>query len=145
MIALRQAVKEHLLRREYDAVLDGFIKERTLVRAILSLLYDGDLLARWRAVTLIGRLAVAAPEKVRPLTKRFIWWMNDESGGIGWSSAPALGEIGRLAPALLTDSARVVIHYRQERFLLPGVFWAAGRLVETYRPEVEETTPDLTG
>ena len=45
-----------------------------------------------------GPAGPAEPEKVRPLVKRFIWWMNDESGGIGWSSAPAMGEIGRMVP-----------------------------------------------
>ena len=58
---------------------------------------------------MMGRLALAEPEMVRPLVKRFIWWMNDESGGIGWSSAPAIGEIGRSAPDLVPgerDGAR---------------------------------------
>lgn len=94
-------------------------------------------------MTAIGRLAAAEPEKVRPLVQRFVWWMNEESGGIGWSSGPALGEIGRMAPELMRETARVLAHFRAERMILAGVFWGCGRLAATYPQEVRETVPDL--
>ncbi len=143
--ALRGAVRERLRSRDYEAVLGLAGSERKLVRAVISLLYEREELIRWRAVTMVGRLAVAEPEMVRPLIGRFFWWMNDESGGIGWSSAPALAEIGRMAPTMLRDTVRVVIHYRAERILFPGVLWAIGRLAKTYRRETEEAVPDLLG
>jgi HEAT repeat protein len=143
--ALRGAVRERLRSRDYEAVLGLAGSERKLVRAVISLLYEREELIRWRAVTMVGRLAVAEPEMVRPLIGRFVWWMNDESGGIGWSSAPALAEIGRMAPTMLRDTVRVVIHYRAERILFPGVLWAIGRLAKTYRRETEEAVPDLLG
>lgn len=143
--ALRSAVRDHLRFKDYEAVLGLADSERSLMRAVTSLLYEREELIRWRAVTMIGRLAAAEPEMVRPLVGRFIWWMNDESGGIGWSSAPALAEIGRMAPTMLRENVRVVIHYRAERILFPGVLWAIGRLAETYRRETEEAVPDLLG
>ncbi len=143
MTALRETVRNLLKAGEYEKVLTLAGRERRFVRTLTSLLYDGDDLTRWRAVTMMGWLARAEPEKVRPLISRFIWWMNDESGGIGWSSAPAIGEIGRAVPELAPDAARVVIHYRQERFLIPGVIWATGRLAKTFPEAVAEAVPDL--
>ena len=143
MPALRETVKGFLNSREYDSILALAGREKRLVRTAISLLYDGDELTRWRAVTFMGRLALAEPEKVKPLLKRFIWWMNDESGGIGWGSAPSMGEIGRVVPELMQGAVRVVVHYRQERFLYPGVIWATGRLAKTYPEVVAEAVPDL--
>jgi HEAT repeat protein len=140
---LRETVKGFLKEREYDSILALLGREKRLVRTAVSLLYDGDELTRWRAVTFMGRLAQAEPDRVRPLLKRFIWWMNDESGGIGWGSAPAMGEIGRVVPELMKDAVRVVVHFRLERFLYPGVIWATGRLAETFPEVVAEVVPDL--
>ena len=108
-----------------------------------SLLYDDEPLVRWRAVSAMGRLAAAEPEKVRPLVQRFVWWMNEESGGIGWSSGPALGEIGRMAPELLRDAVRVLVHFRAERMILAGVFWGCGRVAATYPEVAREAVPEL--
>ena len=142
---LRGKVRDSLRARDYEAVLGLAGSERNLIRAVTSLLYEREELIRWRAVTMVGKLAAAEPEMVRPLIGRFIWWMNDESGGIGWSSAPALAEIGRTVPPMIRDNVRIVIHYRAERMLFPGVLWAIGRLTETYRRETEEAVPDLLG
>ena len=143
--ALRGKVRDSLRTRDYEAVLGLAGSERNLARAVTSLLYEREELIRWRAVTMVGKLAEAEPEMARPLIGRFIWWMNDESGGIGWSSAPALAEIGRTAPSMIRENVRVVIHYRAERILFPGVLWAIGRLTGTYRRETEEAIPDLLG
>jgi HEAT repeat protein len=143
--ALKEQVRGLLRAGEYGQVAALAGEERRLARTIVSLLYDADDLTRWRAVTMMGRLALAEPELVRPLVERFIWWMNDESGGIGWSSAPAIGEIGSVAPKMVTGAARVVIHYRQERFLIPGVLWATGRLAKTFPDAVAEVVPELIG
>ncbi len=145
MRALRETVRGFLLGREYEKILALAKEERRAVRTVVSLLYDSDDLSRWRAVTLMGRLARTEPEKVKALVKRFIWWMNDESGGIGWSSAPVIGEIGRSVPELVPDAVRVVIHYRQERFLIPGVLWATGRLAGTFSGMVAGVVPELIG
>lgn len=143
MTALKEQVRGLLRTGEYGQVAALAGEERRLARTIVSLLYDADDLTRWRTVTMMGRLAQAEPEQVRPLVERFIWWMNDESGGIGWSSAPAIGEIGRAVPEMVPGAARVVIHYRQERFLIPGVLWATGRLAKTFPDVVAGVVPEL--
>ena len=145
MSAIRTLVRDHLRRGDLAAVRALAGREPALVRALVSLLYDPDPLLRWRAVSAIGELAAAAPERARPLVTRLLWTLNDESGGIGWTSAPALGEIGRNAPALLRDGVRVVVHYLEDPTLLPGVLWAIGRLAPAFPGETREVVPELTG
>jgi len=118
--------------------------DRGVVRALVSLLYDPDELVRWRAVSALGHLAGAHPELARPLVTRLYWSLNDESGGIGWMSAPALGEIGRRAPQLLSQCVRPLVRYLDEPFLLPGALWAIGRLAPAYPVETREVVPEVS-
>lgn len=144
MSALRSAVRSRLERGEYPAVLDMVAAERSVVRALVSLLYDPDELVRWRAVSALGHLAGALPELARPLVTRLLWTLNDESGGIGWMSAPALGEIGRRAPPLLRDAVRVLVHWFDEPYVLAGVLWATGRVAPAYPAETQEVVPEVS-
>jgi HEAT repeat protein len=117
--------------------------DRGVVRALVSLLCDPDELVRWRSVSALGHLAGAHPELARPLVTRLYWSLNDESGGIGWMSAPALGEIGRRAPQLLSSCIRPLVRYLDEPFLLPGALWAIGRLAPAYPAETREVVPEV--
>ena len=143
MSALRRSVRAHLERGEFAAVLALAAADRGAVRALVSLLYDPDELVRWRAVSALGHLAGAHPELARPLVTRLYWSLNDESGGIGWMSAPALGEIGRRAPRLLSECVRPLVRYLDEPFLLAGALWAIGRLAPAYPAETREVVPEV--
>ena len=145
MSALRQEVRAHLERGEFAPVLGVAAARPGVARALVSLLYDPDELVRWRAVSGLGHLAGSHPEQARPLVTRLVWTLNDESGGIGWMSAPALGEIGRNAPPLLREAVRVVVHYLDDPTLLAGVLWAIGRLAPAYPEETREVVPEITG
>lgn len=144
MSTLRPVVRRHLERRAFEEVF-ALAGERSLVRAVVSLLYDPEELLRWRAVSALGRLAVVLPDQLRLVVRRLLWTLNDESGGIGWTSAPALGEIGRHAPEVLGDAARIVAHYLEDPTLLPGVLWAIGRLAPAFPRETGEVAPELRG
>ena len=143
MSALRELVRSHLERGALAPVLELAAGERRVVRSLVSLLYDPEELLRWRAVSAIGLVAGSHPELARPLVTRLLWTLRDESGGIGWSSAPALGEIGRNAPALLRECVRVVVRYFDEPFVLPGVLWAVGRLAPAFPEETREVVPEV--
>ena len=143
MSALRQSVRVHLERGEYAPALEMAAADRRVVRALVSLLCDPDELVRWRAVSALGRLAGADPGLARPLVRRLYWSLNDETGGIGWMSAPALGEIGRRAPQLLSECVRPLVRYLDEPFLLPGALWAIGRLAPAYPAETREVVPEV--
>jgi HEAT repeat protein len=141
--ALRGAVRVQLERGEYTPVLERAAADRRVVRVLVSLLCDPDELVRWRAVSALGRLAGEHPELARPLVTRLYWSLNDESGGIGWMSAPTLGEIGRRAPQLLSQCVRPLVRYLDEPFLLPGALWAIGRLAPAYPAETREVVPEV--
>lgn len=143
MSALRGPVRVHLERGEYVPVLELAASDRRAVRALVSLLYDPDELLRWRAVSALGHLAGAHPDLAQPLVKRLYWSLNDESGGIGWMSAPALGEMGRRAPRLLSHCIRPLVRYLDEPFLLAGALWAIGRLAPAYPAETREVVPEV--
>lgn len=143
MSDLRHAVRVHLERGEYALAVDLVAADRRLARALVSLLYDPDELIRWRTVSALGHLAGAHPELAQPLVTRLYWSLNDESGGIGWMSAPALGELGRRAPQLLSRCIRPLVRYLDEPFLLPGALWAIGRLAPAYPAETREVVPEV--
>lgn len=60
-----------------------------LVPPLLNLRLDRDEAVRWRSVTAFGltsaRLAEASMEKTRTLMRTLMWYMNEESGNLGWS------------------------------------------------------------
>jgi HEAT repeat protein len=111
---------------------------------LVSLLCDQDELVRWRAVSALGHLAGAHPELAQPLVTRLFWSLNDETGGIGWMSAPALGEIGCRAPRLLGQCVRPLVRYLDEPYLLAGALWAIGRLAPAYPAETREVVPEVS-
>ncbi|MDP3430251.1 MAG: hypothetical protein Q8R89_07980, partial [Desulfomicrobium sp.] len=64
------------------------------VAPLFSALCNPSALIRWRAVTgfgiVVAALAAKTPEKARVVMRRFIWSLNDESGGIGWGAPEAM-------------------------------------------------------
>jgi len=144
MSAQRQSVRVHLERGEFAAVLEMAVADRRVVRALVSLLCDQDELVRWRAVSAIGHLAGADPVLVQPLVTRLFWSLNDETGGIGWMSAPALGEIGRRSPRLISQCIRPLVRYLDEPYLLAGALWAIGRLAPAYPAETQQVVPEVS-
>lgn len=67
--------------------LDGWTPGE-LVPPLLNLRLDKDEAVRWRSVTAFGlvaaRMANAAMEKARVLMRTCMWYMNEESGNLGW-------------------------------------------------------------
>ncbi len=112
---------------------------RQIVNPLFGLLYSGEPLVRWRAVSAMGavvsRLADEQPESARVIMRRFLWNLNDESGGIGWGSPEAMGDImarsGRMAAeygCMLISYADPHGNYLEHPVLQQGVLWALGRL-----------------
>lgn len=70
--------------------------EHGLVNPLFSALYRPEETLRWHTVTLFGevlaRLADKDMEAARIVMRRYIWSLNDESGGIGWGAPEAMAE-----------------------------------------------------
>ena len=145
---LKQQVLHLLQAEDFSQSLAALARlpARQVVNPLFSLLYHGEERIRWRAVSAMGavvsQLADREMESARVIMRRLMWNLNDESGGIGWGSPEAMGEIMALHQRLAGEYARILVSYldpqgnfiEHER-LQEGVLWAVGR-VGRIRPEL---------
>lgn len=166
---LKKKVLELLQHPEFDTGIEQICRfpYRQVVNPLFSFLYSLDDTIKWRAVSAMGaviaRLAEEEMESARIVMRRFIWNLNDESGGIGWGSPEAMGETMALSESLADEYATILISYIQpegnyleHEDLQSGVLWGIGRLAHA-RPErvvdagaylsayMESTRPALRG
>ena len=121
---------------------------RAVVNPLFSYIQQGDEKVKWAAAKAMGavvaKLADHDMEAARIVVRRLMWNLNDESGGIGWGSPEAMGEILARHRGLAGEYAHILISYIREdgnylenQVLLEGALWAIGRVAEIY--------PDLVG
>ncbi len=119
---------------------------RQVVNPLFSFLYSLDEQIKWRAVSAMGAvidaLAEQDMESARIIMRRFIWNLNDESGGIGWGSAEAMGEAMALNEKLAEEYAGILVsyirpdgNYLELEDLQKGALWGLGRLAHA-RPQL---------
>nr|MBC8360682.1 HEAT repeat domain-containing protein [Candidatus Desulfatibia profunda] len=140
---------------------------RQVINPLFSFLFSADELVKWRAVTAIGvvvaGLAEDDMESARIVMRRLIWNLNDESGGIGWGSPEAMGEIMARHQRLAEEYAKILVSYIrpngnfiEHQVLQRGVLWSLGRLARVQprlvrgaagflRPYLESDDPSLRG
>jgi hypothetical protein len=140
---------------------------RQVVNPLFSYLYSLDEPIKWRAVSVMGaviaRSAEENMESARIVMRRFIWNLNDESGGIGWGSPESMGEAMALNLALADQYASILLsyinpdgNYLEHEDLQPGVLWGIGRLAHArpghmgdavlfLQPYLESDRPVLRG
>ncbi|MEF2229293.1 MAG: HEAT repeat domain-containing protein [Pseudodesulfovibrio sp.] len=121
-----------------------------LAPPLLSLRLDRDERVRWRSVAAFGltaaRLADAAMEKARVLMRTCMWYMNEESGNLGWGipafMAEAMVRSERIAKEYHKILASYIFcdeacdgNYLDHPELRRDVFWGLARLAEA-RPEL---------
>ncbi|MDY6971345.1 MAG: HEAT repeat domain-containing protein [Thermodesulfobacteriota bacterium] len=127
---------------------------RKIVNALISFLYSGDDEIRWRAITSIGavvaKLATNDMEGGRVIMRRLMWNLNGESGGIGWGSPEAMGEILACHEGLAQEYSHVLISYAREdgnylehEILQRGVLWGIGRVSQVRAHLVQYAGPYL--
>jgi hypothetical protein len=119
---------------------------RQAINPLFSFLYSLDENLKWRSVTAFGevvsRLAECDLESARIIMRRFMWNLNDESGGIGWGSSEAMGEIMARSLKLAEEYSSILVSYirpdgnfLEYEVLQRGVLWGLGRLAYA-RPEM---------
>jgi hypothetical protein len=122
---------------------------KRMVSYLLSFFYNKDQLVRWRAITAAGivvsDLALNDMESARVVMRRLMWNLNDESGGIGWGSPEAMGEIMARNKHLASEYHRILVSYLMQngnyldnKHLQEGVLWGIGRLAECFPDLVRE-------
>ncbi len=137
--------------------------ERGLVNPLFSALYRPEETLRWHTISMFGevlaRLADKDMEAARIVMRRFLWSLNDESGGIGWGAPEAMAEAMLYHDRLCEEYLHMLISYirhdgplehQDGNFLeLPalqrGVLWGIGRLAEKRADLLREkdVVPDL--
>lgn len=127
------------LERNDIALVAGSVQaERKLISLLVRISYDKETLAGWRAIRAMG---AAARELVktdaaflRETCRRLLWTLNDESGGIGWSSPELLGEIVSADPDRFSDIVPLIAQAYdfEEQTFRAGVVYALGRIAGTH-------------
>ena len=138
---LKQGVLELLRSEKLDFALEALCKipPRQVINALFCFLYSTEEQIKWRAVTAMGaavaRLADVEMEPARIIMRRLMWNLNDESGGIGWGSPEAMGEILACHEALANEYAPILISYARKdgnylelEMLQRGLLWGVARL-----------------
>ena len=120
------------------------------VSPLFSALCNASPLVRWRAVTAFGvvvkTMAATTPEKARIIMRRFIWSLNDESGGIGWGAPEAMAEIICQSPLMAAEYHNHILAYIHDDHCRPdcylehtpfrrGAVWGVGRMAQL-RPDL---------
>ncbi len=120
-----------------------FAHPRRALSPLLSFLPSSHLHERWNAVMLMGRLVARHAnddmEWARITIRKLMWYLNDESGGIGWGVPEAFGEILRHHRGLAEEYHPILFSYVDPRGnlldqenLIEGVLWGVLRVASRH-------------
>lgn len=116
------------------------------VNALFPAICRDDPHVRWFAVSCMGdavaRLAEVEMEEARIVMRRFLWSLNDESGGIGWGAPESMAEAMCRHAGLAEEYVHMLISYMREDgpdicqdgnyiehpLLQRGLLWGVARL-----------------
>ncbi len=153
---LKKLLRPLLASPDFEEALKGLaVPPERIINPLLCFLYSTEEDIKWRAVRGVGIVVAAMAEKhmeaARVIMRRFLWSLNDESGGIGWGAPEAMGEIMAESRALAGEYHLILLSYIDENGNLlendeleRGVMWGINRLAQK-RPELlrEWTGPVL--
>jgi len=142
-----RALKQHLLNflnSGDSAAAERAFKNvplRKVINPLFSFLQNTDPKIKWTAVSLMGafvnKIADENVEDARVIVRRLMWNLNDESGGIGWGSPEAMGEILARNKKLSEEYSNILLSYVREdgnylehEMLQRGLLWGIGRLAQ---------------
>jgi HEAT repeat protein len=151
----KHRVLELLNGQDLAAVLDKLrqFAAKDAVNALFSAICREDPHVRWFAVSCMGeavaRLAAAEMEEARIVMRRFLWSLNDESGGIGWGAPESLAEVMCRHAGLAEEYVHMLLSYMREDgeeicqngnyiehpLLQRGLLWGVARLSDC-RPDL---------
>ncbi len=151
---LKKRIQKLLLEKDLESGLVeiGRMPARKAINPLFSFLCSLDELLKWRAVTAMGeivdRLADTNMESARVIMRRYMWQLNDESGGIGWGCPEAMGEIMARNENLAAEFWCILISYvrpdgnfLEHEVLQRGALWGVGRLAHA-RPQLLKDSVD---
>lgn len=153
--ALKKKILRLLEEKDLEKALNDICRypARQVVNPLFSFFYSMTPLVKWRAVTAMGRVVAALAEQdmesARVVMRRLMWNLNDESGGIGWSSPEAMGEIMACHAGLAEEYSCILVsylmpdgNYLEHEALQKGGIWGFGRLAHA-RPHLLKKHADV--
>jgi len=151
---LKKEVLGLLIREDFPDILSRFTQMpgRQVINPLFSFLYHADENVRWHAVSAMGVVTAGLAEKdmesSRIIMRRLIWNLNDESGGIGWGSPEAMGDIMARSKRLAREFAKILVsyalphgNYLEHEVLQRGLLWGLNRLSEVDPLITYDATP----
>ena len=149
----KQKVGDILMETEREPAFEklALIPDEQLVGHLFSYFYNKNELIKFRSVTAMGllgaRTAKRNMEKARIILRRIMWNLNDESGGIGWGSPEAMGEILSQSPELALEFKPILFsyldpdgNYIEHEMLQRGVLWGIGTYLDAHPQDLNEKT-----
>ncbi len=141
------------LRKKAMAEL-ALLPNEQLTGHLFSHFYNSNELIKFRATAAMGllgaRMARTHIEKARIILRRIMWNLNDESGGIGWGSPEAMGEILYHSPELALEFKSILFsyldtggNYIEHEGLQRGVLWGVGTYLAAGKNDLTLTTKNL--
>lgn len=155
---IKAKIREALARKELSEVillLQSFRPQDVVNHLFSSLCATSDR-ERFHAISCLGilvpRIADENMESARIIMRRFLWMLNDESGGIGWGAPEAMAEIMANDDRLAAEYMHMLISYMREDgpelfqdgnylelpMLQRGLLWGIGRLCQTRSAAMRE-------
>ncbi len=153
------------IRRKVGALLSGDdpdtalaalaeIPDEQLAGHLFFHFHHRDEVIKFRSAAAMGRLAARIArtnmEKARILVRRIMWNLNDESGGIGWGSPEAMGEILAHNPDLAQEYQSILFsyldpdgNYLEHPMLQRGVLWGIGTFLGARPDALDPKTAHL--
>jgi hypothetical protein len=140
----KTAARAILLKRDRPRLEKWALTVPNPVRVLSSLTYDDDELVKWRAIEATGWvaavLASSGREKLRDATRRLLWLMNDESGGVGWHSPELIGEILFNVPSLIPEFSSLLPSFLREEPFEAGTHFALARIASVRPKSLAESS-----
>lgn len=129
------------------------IPDAQLTSHLFSYFYHMNELIKFRSTTAMGdlvlRISATSMEKARVILRRIMWNLNDESGGIGWGSPEAMGDILGKSPELAKEFKSILFsyldtggNYIEHEILQRGVLWGIGTYLEAAPGDLTQITLD---
>jgi hypothetical protein len=134
---------------DFNSALDevSHLSPIQIINLLFSLILSTNSQVKWNAVLSMGVVTRIISEQDREssrnILRRLIWNLNDESGGIGWGSAEAMGEILSSSDFLADEFLPILVsylredgNYQENEIIQRGVLWGIGRVARVYPDEV---------
>jgi len=140
---LKTFIIDLIISKDIEQAIKGLddIPSKKLINQLLSIICIKNDIVRWKGISIIGRIVSKIAkndiESSRIIIRRFMWSLNDESGGIGWGLPEAIAEILANDKTLAQEYTHILVSYIREdgnflefEPLIKGAVWGIGRLAQ---------------